>query len=405
MRLTHSRRGVSGRLVWLFALLLFTTPALGLEPGLTVSNGDVVFYTLTLTSIAFFSVSMIVSRQAHWLTYSIYGVLALALMAAIDGTLARQFNNTWFMTDGPLLIGAVTAAFGFAHVAFRLEKGHWLYQTRKTHLSFAVLMAALIPVYMLVIRTDHSLMVPLYSTLNTGMLLMFIAQIFPPITWTQFSQRQHRITIIWPIATALIAAGGYTLHFSGPGFSRDTLEILNRVIFSMHLLHLLVFVSISVLEHIHARIEAEQNAADAARQTAETALALERSEHNFERARALASERSRQLASASHDLKQPITALRQVIEKRAAESESRDLQRLRDAVDYLDQLTGTFLSEGNKAIDEAMDAEVNFDQREIELVAGFDDFRVLLACAEEHVGRLVDWHSLAGVVLERPRNK
>ena len=319
-----------------------------------ISIGDVIFYTLTLTSVVLFSVGMVVSRELHWLTYSVYGLFAITLVASLDGTLAYLFNDPWFSSDGPLVIGATTAAYGFWHVAYRMEEGHWLVKTRVLHLSFCGLMAALLPTYLLFVPSTPELMVPLYSTLNTGMLLMFTAQIFPPITWTQFTPRQHTITIVWPITTALIGAGGYTLHFSGQGFSNDTLEILNRVIFSMHLLHLLVFVCISVLEHIRARIEAEQNAAEAARQAAEAALALERSEHNFERARSIASERSRQLASASHDLKQPITALRQVIERRAEESEGRDVQRLRDAVDYLDQLTGTFLDEGTKAIDDEL---------------------------------------------------
>ena len=338
-------------------------PAFASEAAPVISTGDVVFYTLTLATVVFFSVGMIVSRELHWLTYSVYGFLAITLVASIDGTLVQLFDDPWYGTDGPLIAGAMTAAFGFWHVAFRIEDGHWLAGTRWLHLAFAVLMAMLIPTYFLFVEATPSLMVPLYSTLNTGMLLMFTAQIFPPITWTEFSKRQHRITIIWPITTALVGAGGYVIHFVGPGFSDDTLELLNRVIFSMHLLHLLVFVCISVLEHIRARIEAEQEAADAARKAAEAALALERSEHNFERARAIASERSRQLASASHDLKQPITALRQVIERRAAETDGHDVQRLRDAVDYLDQLTGTFLDEGNKAIDGVLTPED--DHREL----------------------------------------
>ncbi|NKB99617.1 MAG: hypothetical protein GKR90_14125 [Pseudomonadales bacterium] len=363
-RRNRSKISVFIRLVTSLVFALGAVPALASESATVISTGDVVFYTLTLATVVFFSVGMIVSRELHWLTYSVYGFLAITLVASIDGTLAHLFNDPWYRTDGPLIAGAMTAAFGFWHVAFRIEDGHWLAHTRWLNLSFAVLMAILIPTYFLFVEATPSLLVPLYSTLNTGMLLMFTAQIFPPITWTEFSTRQHRITIIWPLTTALVGAGGYVIHFAGPGFSIEMLELLNRVIFSMHLLHLLVFVCISVLVHIRARIEAEQEAADAARQAAEAALALERSERNFERARAVASERSRQLASASHDLKQPITALRQVIERRSAEAEGRDMQRLRDAVDYLDQLTGTFLDEGNKAIDDALESED--DHRELD---------------------------------------
>ncbi|MFK7914310.1 MAG: hypothetical protein AB8B93_10385, partial [Pseudomonadales bacterium] len=156
-----------------------------------LSAPDVVFYTLALTTVAFFCFVLVVSRQYQWLTYSLYGLLMITLIASLDGTLSYLFaGNIWLMTDGPLLIGAVTAGFGFAHVAYRFEAGHWLHGTRYLHLGFAALMLALLPGYLLV-PTAMDNLVPLYAVLNTGMLIMFVAQIFPPITWTQFTRRQH----------------------------------------------------------------------------------------------------------------------------------------------------------------------------------------------------------------------
>ena len=214
VRWNPSLISVFSRLVAGVVFAFGADPAFASEAATAISTGDVIFYTLTVTTVAFFSVGMIVSRELHWLTYSVYGFLAVTLVASLDGTLAHLFNDPWYRTDGPLVAGALTAAFGFWHVAFRIEDGHWLARTHHLHLAFAALMALLIPAYYFFVDSTPSLMVPLYSTLNTGMLLMFTAQIFPPVTWTEFSKEQRRITIIWPLTTALVGAGGYVIHFA-----------------------------------------------------------------------------------------------------------------------------------------------------------------------------------------------
>ncbi|MEM7097819.1 MAG: HAMP domain-containing sensor histidine kinase [Pseudomonadota bacterium] len=357
---------------------------MGLEVPNTLTSLDVVFYTLTIASVAFFSFGLILTRQYHWLSYSIYGVMMIVLVAALDGSLAYLAGgDRWYMTDAPLLAGSLTAAFGFAHVAYRLEPGHWLYRAKSLNLVSAVIMAALFPAYALVPDYLPSL-VPLYATLNTGMLLMWAAQIFPPMTWTQLTPAQHRFTIIWPVFTALAAVGTYAVHFIGPGFEPATLNGVNRMLFIFHLGHLLVFVCISVLEQIRARVDAERSAAEAGQAAAEAALALEISERDFEKARALASDRSRQLANASHDLKQPIATLRRVVEEHAAHDEGHHAQRLRDAIEYLDQLAGTYLSAGNEALDQSLaDGEIAVDQSGRELVELNLIFETVLALFRE----------------------
>ena len=348
-------------LTWfgLVFLCSWSTSAWAFEVPSSLSTSDAVFFTLAITSVAFFSIGLVVTRQFQWLTYSVYGVLAISLLASLDGTFAYLFDgNRWMMSDMPLLLGSLTASYGFFHCAYRLEPGHWLYNTRSVQIGFGMLMALLVPLYFAVPSLIPNL-VPLYATLNTGMMLMFIAQIFPPVTWTQLTNTQHRITILWPLTTAAVAVGVYTLHFAGPGFEPDFLNFFNRLLFGMHLAHVLVFVWISVIEQIRAKVQAEHAATEAARKAAEAALALEVSEREFERAKTIAANRSRQLATASHDLKQPISALRQVVDQHASNQTESEVQRLRDAIDYLDQLASTYLKVGSVAMDD------DFDQQEV----------------------------------------
>lgn len=336
---------------------LYSIPAWAVTVPAALSAADVMFYTIALTTVAFFSFGMMVSRQYQWLTYSIYGVLIVMLIAALDGTLSYLFGGyLWLMTDGPLLIGAVAAGFGFAHVAYRFESGHWLSGTRSLHLGFAALMLLLLPAYWLLAPAMDNL-APLYATLNTGVLIMLAAQIFPPITWTQFTSTQRTMTVVWPVSSAGLALGFYAIHFSGDGFARNTLNLFNRLLLLLHLSHLLVFAGLSVVQQMRARVLAEQAAAESARSAAEAALALEVSERGYERARNLASRRSQQLASASHDLQQPVMALRQVVEQRADRHADGEVARLKDAIDYLDQLVSTYLNVGNRALDESLNSE------------------------------------------------
>ena len=342
-------------------VMLETGSAWALEVPQAVSVGHAVFYTLALTCVSLFSIVLLVARQYTWLSYSVYGGLMILLIAALDGTLAHLTGGgVWVMANTPLLIGAVAAAYGYFHAAYRLEAGHWLYSTRWLNGCLGVVMLALLPLYFLVPGVIPNL-VPLYVVLNTGMLLMFVAQMLPPLTWTRLSKPQHRAAIMWPVTVGVVAVGAYGLHFAGPGFERATLDLINRILFALHLSHLLYFVCISIAEQMRAGVAARQAALEAAREVAEAELALERSERNFERARSLAHDRSRQLASASHDIKQPLAALRQVVERMAQGVTGPEHRRLQDAIDYLDGLAGSYLKLGNRGLDETEEYEIDVD--------------------------------------------
>ena len=334
-------------------LAVAALPAWGLEAPTELTAWDVAFYTFVGTCVAVFCTGMALTRQYTWMTYGVYGVLIAAQLACLDGTLAYlSGGNLWMMTDAPLLVGATALGFGFIHAAMRLQQPHWLYGMRGLLLAYGALALLLIPGYFLI----PSLVV-LYATLNVLFLLMLVAQVLPPLTWVELSPGQHRVAIIWPVVTAIVFVGIYTVHFLGDGFARSTLDLINRGVYILHVGHLLSFASMSVMDQMRAQQAAEREAADAARRAAEAALALERSEKDFVRAQQVARRSTRQLASASHDIQQPIAALRQAMANRGHTGTQQDARRIRDAIDYLDQLAGSYLQAGNHALDQA-DAEL-----------------------------------------------
>lgn len=68
-------------------------------------------------------------------------------------------------------------------------------------------------------------------------------------------------------------------------------------------------------------------------------------EQNYSRARDLAQLRQRQLATASHDFRQPLASLRMTLDGLGAQLDPEMRKRLGEAFDYMEELTGDYLSE------------------------------------------------------------
>ena len=329
--------------------LLWPTEALAqaLQVPTQLSTWDIAFYTFFISAIVFFFGAMLLLREYSWITYALYGFMLMLLFAALEGTLSVLFDgDPWMMGYAPLFIGSVTTGFGFVHTAFRIEAHHWLVGLRPLYLVFSVLGFSLIPGYYLL---DSA--VPLYATLNTLMMLMAVGQIFPPLTWHHLTVTQRKMALLWPMWIIGLGITVYAIHFVGPGFERSTLDAVNRLLLVLHVAHLFAFVGIAIADQMRAKSDALQHAQVAAREAAEADLARERSERAYEDARRIASSRSRQLASASHDLKQPIAALRHAIEAHREEVSDSHNERIHDAVNYLDQLANTYLELGTDALD------------------------------------------------------
>ncbi|HAT85394.1 MAG TPA: hypothetical protein DCS30_05215, partial [Rhizobiales bacterium] len=83
-------------------------------------------------------------------------------------------------------------------------------------------------------------------------------------------------------------------------------------------------------------------------------------EQNYSRARELASLRQRQLATASHDLKQPIASLRMSFDSISAEAAPELRSRMREAFDYMEQLSSDYLKQTTPDMPEDGEHEQSF---------------------------------------------
>ena len=338
----------------------------------------VIYYTFAATLFVIYTLAMSVSRFWSGLAYSGYGVLMLSLVGAMDGTIAYLINGTnWIMLDAPLFIAALAIAYGFVHVAMRIPAAHWAARGKPVIVGLAAFGLLLIPAYWII--GDMPL---LYAIVNLLLVVMVFSQVLAAGTAPAIATTGYRVAYFWPLIIGIALVVLYAVDLGGGSFSRATVDQINRTLILGHLLHLMLLACLLLVEEVRAKQAAEQKALQAGRQAAEASLALERTQHEFERVQRLAADRSRTLATASHDLKQPIAALRMALVSSKEDSESGNTQRISDAIDYLDQLAGSYLSEGRQGIDVEQQPEDAVDQAQEQV--GLDLIAQTVAAMFQH---------------------
>ena len=271
----------------------------------------------------------------------------LSLVGAMDGTIAYLINGTnWIMIDAPLFIASVTLAYGFIHIGLRIPQTHWAARTKPLIYSLAGFALLLIPAYWLIAN-----MPLLYAIVNLMLVVMVFAQVLAAGTSPLISSTGYRAAYFGPLLLGVALVVLYAVDLGGGNFSRATVDQINRLLILGHLMHLMLLACLLLVDSVKEKQVAEQKAVEAAQEAAEASLALKQSQHEFEKVQQLAADRSRALATASHDLKQPIAALRMALASSAEDPTLGKAQQIGDAIDYLDQLAGSYLSEGRDGID------------------------------------------------------
>jgi len=141
------------------------------------------------------------------------------------------------------------------------------------------------------------------------------------------------------MVTSLVGAVLVEPYYLGRNLPDLTLEFLRDLLRSLAAMGILFMVLVDLRRTRQERDRMTEERMSALQSQAESDRKLLKAEREYVRAREAASRRKRQLASASHDIRQPLIGLRQAL---ASESEnlSQPLQsRLGEAIDYLERLT------------------------------------------------------------------
>ncbi|MCZ4303910.1 HAMP domain-containing sensor histidine kinase [Zoogloeaceae bacterium G21618-S1] len=323
---------------------LLPQPALALTPGATAGAGDIAFYTFTLSAAAFSAAIIAAYRQPKWLAYVLLTVLLALNAAAQDGMLAQALGETDFVLWAlPFIITTAVTTYGYWLVAARLEIPHALVRFRRPSLILAVVSGLLCVSSALWLKRIP--LTAMWVPANALFFGMLLAQTLPPLTWQTPDPGLRRIIRAFPVVLGGVAVAVYLGHWLAFDFDRATLNQINRGLMVLVAVFALTIVIWQAFAAAREKVDAERRVLEAAKAEADLQLALVRAERDYERARALAERHRTQLASVSHDLKQPITALRIAIDDLQREAQGTEADKLDRAVDYIDSLARAYLDE------------------------------------------------------------
>ncbi len=337
------------RLWALMAIIaLLPLPALALTPGADIGAGDIVFYTFALSAAAFSGAIVAAYRQPQWLGYVLLIVLLAINGAAQDGMLAHVLGETDFVLWAlPFLIYTAVTAYGFWLVSARLEAPHPLIRFKRPSQILAIVSALLcVSSALWLKRIPLSAM---WLPANALFFTMMVAQSLPPLTWPTPDARLRRFIRAFPIIVGALALGAYLGHWLIFDFDRATLNTINRALMVLVAGFALTIVIWQAVAAEREKDAAERRALEAAKAEAEMQLALEQAERDYQKARTTAAQHREQLASVSHDLKQPIASLRIAIDQLQRDTPGPDADKLDRAVDYIDSLARAYLDEAPAA--------------------------------------------------------
>jgi len=322
-------------------LLLDAGAGRALTPGYVPVMADGVFYTFLLTAIALSTAIITACGQIQWLVYVLFSLLLLLSVASIDGTLAHLLGGgdfvLWVL---PYLCVSLATAFGYLVVVLRIEGPHRLTRLRPFFAGLALL-TALLPLSS-VLWLERISLVTMWIPLNVVFLVMLFAQVLPPLTWRIRDPLQRRLTRAFPVVVGGFATAVQLSHWITGGFPQPFFNLVNRFTLLLSAAFSLAIVIWQVVATTREKAAAERQTLLAERNEARLKLALAEAEADYREAVSVASRHRSKLQTVSHDLRQPVAALRHVVDAMQRAGHAHEADRLSRAVDYVASLAGAY---------------------------------------------------------------
>ena len=318
------------------------TPQSLADRTIVAGVGFAAFYAFSIAGLIFFCGFNISMRNVIGIYFTGLSALGLVLLAFIDGFLFR-----FFWPDRPIfnlhmgnVIFLAMSAFGLFIASRVFVEAGWnrIWSRISLALSFfASGIILLIPVFGFYII--NLLIVPIYLLFA----LMFAANIAAGAKWRQ--GKFHAFANLTAIIAGIVVVALVVMMLGGIGLQFLPIHMMTKLIFALMTVTTMVALTADILNLRHDHQSAQQRELEALAQEAEKSRALLEAEKNYSRARDLAHLRQTQLATASHDLKQPLASLRMTMDAIAHDGDPEVQARLREAFDYMEGLTASYLAE------------------------------------------------------------
>lgn len=299
------------------------------------------FYAFSLACLLFFFGFSVSMNSSVGVGYFVLLLLGLGLIGYFDGLAFRflypDHPEVHLSVGMGLLFTLAAAGFWVAGHSVTKTSGH-LRQAKAFKIA-GLLVAVMIPLTLVV---SAEVLAPASYIAAT---MMFFAHAFAVLKWRRL---QGHFTIVMRVLSVVCAASATTLVvllLTGSLGGAIDPGILIKVFYAVIGSWIIFGISVALVDLRHQHSEATREALAAARREARTNLELLETEQSYTRARDLAALRQRQLATASHDIKQPLMSLRLTMDAIAEGQETAVRDRLREAFDYMESLSAGYLEE------------------------------------------------------------
>ncbi len=311
-----------------------------------------IFYAFSAAAILFFVLFSIAVRQSLGLLHAGLLAMALVLLAQIDGL---TFQFLWpafpvWNAYAALPIWLAICAFGF-YVA-GVHRDTFTPSPRFRRLTTVMTAVSL----GMIVLVPFAPLGPLALAAYAMLALMLVCQAWGALAMVRQTGGVGRTGMSGAAIMALGVTTMIGLSLAGVQMPPLLVNNAHRIFYLfISLTTMLTFVGF-VMRLRRDHEGALEREVEAARRDAELNRELFESEKKYARARDLADTRQRRLAAASHDIKQPLASLRLSLDALVADGDPGVRKGLKEAFDYLEGLTGTYMAEAREGPESERDA-------------------------------------------------
>jgi len=321
------------------------------------------FYAFLGACLLFFFVFSFAMRSLVEFAYALLLLLGLGFVAYLD-----NFPFRWLYPDHPewhlpfgLVLFLILIAEGFftAGLSIRRYSSHPKH-VRLLYTFSAIVLAGVVLVFLL----PPEFVAPLSYLL---MAIMFAAQVYSVFQWDAFDGARRRVVRWVTLVTVLGFSVVVLLALVRSGVGEISIPWFIKGVYATLAFGVMAGLSTGLIELRREHAEALAREIEAVRKEAAVTEELLKAEQNYSRVRDLADKRQLQLASMSHDIKQPLSALRMSVEAMTRDDPSATRARLEEAFDYIQDLALSHLDDAQAdAIGERPEGNGSREQAEAE---------------------------------------
>ncbi len=329
------------------------------------------FYAFTLATLVFFFGFHLSLSNAVGMAYAGLFAIGLTLIAYVDGLTFRFLypeSPSWHFPFGILATNILSGA-GFLVGGLAL-RGAAPSVARHARWVFALAMAPVAVVIGLAVFPQE-----LVAGLSYALVLaMFALQAWVIWQWRRESGEPQRIERAVALAATASIAVLIGMIATGLGAQWLSPPATLRALFGLVGLLSMLALTMALVDLPRRHAQAVEARIVALEQEADSANARLEAERRYARARDLAELRQRRLATASHDIRQPLSALRMRMSAAGGSLSEDERGGMMQALDYLERLSTDYLSEARPDGADTDDEALETTMLDAEMSAAVDPY-------------------------------